>query len=140
MNPQIETLENLLNNACECGHQSCEDERAALTAAIADMERMETPGAREVLTERIRQITDEGWHALHDDDHNIGELADAAACYALGKEEVETETGDVVYLWPWPGEWWKPSSDPIRNLEKAGALILAEIARLKRAAMKGESK
>jgi hypothetical protein len=29
--------------------------------------------------------------------------------------------------------WWKPSTDPIRNLERAGALIAAEIDRLERA-------
>ena len=35
--------------------------------------------------------------------------------------------------WPWAPEWWKPSSYR-RNLIKAGALIIAEIERLDRAA------
>ena len=34
--------------------------------------------------------------------------------------------------WPWALGWWKPGTDPIRNLEKAGALIAAEIDRLLR--------
>lgn len=33
--------------------------------------------------------------------------------------------------WPWDPSWWKPSPDPIRNLVKAGALIAAEIDRLR---------
>lgn len=32
--------------------------------------------------------------------------------------------------WPWSLNWWKPSSDPIKDLVKAGALIAAEIDRL----------
>lgn len=32
--------------------------------------------------------------------------------------------------WSWDLAWWKPSTDPIRNLVKAGALIAAEIDRL----------
>jgi hypothetical protein len=31
--------------------------------------------------------------------------------------------------WPWDSKWWKPG-ERIRELEKAGALIAAEIARL----------
>jgi hypothetical protein len=34
--------------------------------------------------------------------------------------------------WPWDEKWWKPSTNPIRNLVKAGALIAAEIDRLQR--------
>lgn len=33
--------------------------------------------------------------------------------------------------------WWKPSRDPIRDLEKAGALIAAEIDRHLRARGEG---
>ena len=83
--------------------------------------------ALEILTERFRQISDEGWSLDRDDDeHDAGELADAAACYALGKPwEI------VKQLWPWSQMWWKPT-DKRRNLVKAGALIVAEIERLDR--------
>ena len=51
----------------------------------------------------------------------------AAACYSL--------TGRFQWirrrLWPWNESWWKPTPDNrIRDLEKAGALIAAEIDRL----------
>lgn len=35
-----------------------------------------------------------------------------------------------TYDWPWARKWWKPSPDPIRNLVKAAALLMAEIDRL----------
>jgi hypothetical protein len=36
-------------------------------------------------------------------------------------------------LWPLDPNLWKPSDDPIRNLEKAAAMLAAEIDRLIRA-------
>ncbi len=41
---------------------------------------------------------------------------------------VEGRVGPMRW-WPWGKSWWKPSDDPIRDLEKAGALIAAEIDR-----------
>jgi hypothetical protein len=38
-------------------------------------------------------------------------------------------------IWPWDRKWWKPK-DRRRDLVRAGALILAEIERLDRAAAK----
>lgn len=38
--------------------------------------------------------------------------------------------------WPWADSWWKPSTDPVRNLVKAGALVAAEIDRYQRIAAK----
>ena len=81
--------------------------------------------AQDVLAERERQISQEGWTPEHDDGHRNGQMADAAACYA------STKHIDHL-LWPWSREWLKPS-DRRRNLVKAGALILAEIERLDRA-------
>jgi hypothetical protein len=79
--------------------------------------------ASDLLRERDRQINIEGWTAKHDDEHDGGELARAAACYASGHPA----------RWPWPLAWWKPK-DKRRNLVKAGALIIAEIERLDRKA------
>ena len=89
----------------------------------------ETSAMAAVLAERQRQIDVEGWTPEHDDEHDIGELAIAAACYVTAAPE---GFSDIVQ-WPWAAKWWKPG-DPRRNLVKAGALILAEIERLDRAA------
>ena len=87
----------------------------------------------EILTERWRQIFDEEWTPEHDDEHELGELAMAAGCYAL-----HAATGSAHHLtrgtplsWPWDQKWWKPTT-PRRDLVKAAALILAEIERLDR--------
>lgn len=36
--------------------------------------------------------------------------------------------------WPWATRWWKPK-DRVRNLERAGALIIAELERIERNAL-----
>lgn len=89
----------------------------------------------DVQAERHRQITAEGWTPEHDDKHNGGELADAAACYALWAGGINP--GNWREFWPWAPEWLK-HSEPRRMLVKAGALILAEIERLDRAAAAGK--
>lgn len=80
----------------------------------------------DVFLERRRQVEEEGWSGPHDDGHEGGQLADAAACYALGTERVRS-----FKLWPWDWKWWKPA-DRRRDLVRAGALIVAEIERLDR--------
>lgn len=100
-------------------------------------------GTELIAEERARQIQSEGWTADHDDGHRRLQMTRAAACYLLNTWEKskleESATGRHVVaaavnvLWPWEQEWWKPSSDPVRNLVKAGALIAAELDRLQRA-------
>lgn len=87
--------------------------------------------ARDVLTERRRQIEAEGWTPEHDDQHANGEMAAAAACYAFSAARSPHNILNTV--WPWSLSWWKPK-DKRRDLVKAAALILAEIERLDRAA------
>ncbi|MHB5920064.1 hypothetical protein [Klebsiella pneumoniae] len=100
---------------------------------IAELEfRTVTAAAAEVLAERKRQVSAEGWTPGHDDEYEHGELADAAGCYALSSELFDC-AGEPPRPWPWPDEWWKPTNRR-RDLVKAGALILAEIERLDRAA------
>lgn len=96
----------------------------------------------EVLRERQRQIEVEGWTAEHDDDHNDGELAQAAASYAYPVFLTFNKDGKPVrnlepVTWPedWNG-WWKPK-DRRRDLIRAAALIVAELERLDRLAGKG---
>lgn len=83
--------------------------------------------------ERSRQIVVEGWSPGHDDSHDCGEMAMAAAAYALPDDYRGCCDPDAPLHWPWAAEWWKPSPDDrIRELVKAGALIVAEIERLQR--------
>ncbi len=93
------------------------------------------------LGERRRQIESEGWSAQHDDHHADGSLLQAAMQYyrhALGlpmptRRRVFTLTRQVLIplQWPWDDRWWKPKTAH-RDLERAGALCLAEIDRLRR--------
>lgn len=84
-----------------------------------------------IAAERKRQVEVEGWKPEHDDSHTSGELAIAAACYAsVGNSRLA-----ILAHWPWDLHWWKPTAENrIRELEKAGALIAAEIDRLRRLA------
>ncbi|AWC98589.1 ead/Ea22-like family protein [Klebsiella pneumoniae] len=112
---------------------AAEMEIAALRQRIAELEsHTVTAAAADVLAERKRQVTAEGWTPGHDDEYEHGELADAAGCYALSSELFDC-AGEPPRPWPWPDEWWKPTNRR-RDLVKAGALILAEIERLDRAA------
>lgn len=92
----------------------------------------------DVIKERRRQMAVEGWTIEHDDQHLQSELAWAAACYAIGGAHVNPAAivisqKDIPHaLWPWALQWFKPT-DRRRDLEKAGALIIAEIERLDRA-------
>lgn len=102
----------------------------------ADLARPSTPAstqaAQDALAERQRQIDAEGFTTEQDDAYQAGDLADAAACYALHKPD-QVEASRLAW-WPWAASWWKPK-DRRRNLVKAAALILAEIERLDRAAL-----
>jgi hypothetical protein len=83
----------------------------------------------EIADERQRQIDVEGWLLSHDDQHETGELARAAACYAGDKRKFNRAAPPG---WPWDQSWWKPANKR-RDLIKAAALIVAEIERLDRA-------
>lgn len=99
-----------------------------------------TTGAGRIAAERQRQIAVEGFSPEHDDAYVGAELVYAARSYlgaakfcSYGSAAFQDLDDRPFLIWPWPKEWWKPSPDPIRNLEKAGALIAAEIDRLQRA-------
>lgn len=123
----------------------------AITAEIkrqaAELEALRTEqsdAARDVLTERRRQVEAEGWTPEHDDKHGDNSMAVAAACYALADiaPALTVQTVRVRGLWSWTGwaeSWFKPK-DKRRNLIRAAALLLAEIERLDRAARAGGGK
>ena len=110
----------------------------------------EVSGIERIAAERQRQIELEGWTPEHDDQHDSGELAQAACVYATdpatraaimltpdGEANVNIPgSGYEPRHWPWDG-WWKPEpNDRIKELAKAGALIAAEIDRLERGGAK----
>lgn len=88
-----------------------------------------------IIDERLRQLTVKGYDNAHDDEHNKGELAHAAALFAY------PEISSYVLSeknWPEGKAFYHPSgdvntvADRIKELAKAGALITAEIDRLNR--------
>lgn len=113
------------------------DELEAAEKRIAELEVLAfNPALLDVISERQRQRAVEGWTSEHDDAYQNSELADAAACYAINAHNQGFST---PAHWPWAPDWWKQSG-PRRDLVKAGALILAEIERIDRAAAgKGEA-
>lgn len=104
------------------------------------------PGVAAIAAERERQVNQEGWTYSHDDEHTGSELALMAAHYVLlsARDATQYHTQDGLIPSPLtrlidfvapqltPGEWHSKPGTSIRNLEKAGALIAAEISRLKR--------
>ncbi|WP_336724643.1 hypothetical protein [Achromobacter ruhlandii] len=128
-------FERFLLDDCIAGLLADDDFLALMAGrpAIA-VENALTAAARDVLAERQRQVSAEGWTPEQDDRYTHGDMASAAACYANQSRYHFPEPGKPGPTWPWAAEWWKPSTYR-RNLEKAGALILAEIERLDRAAV-----
>lgn len=102
---------------------------------IAELEsRTVTAAAADVLAERKRQVTTEGWTPENDDQHVNFEMAIAGGLYAISAVDSHHKLrNSAPSAWPWDRKWWKPDG-PRRDLVKAGALILAEIERLDRAA------
>lgn len=86
----------------------------------------------DVQTERRRQVEAEGWTPEHDDLYCAAELPRAAAAYILSGANDEAPA-----IWPFVAKWWKPR-DARANYVRAGALVLAEIERLDRAAAPGK--
>lgn len=104
-------------------------------------------GIELIADERQRQIDKKNWTADHDDEHTDCSLAMAAALYATPQQLFEFRNNGTqlkVFEDPWPwrrieggrggGNAWdrRGKSTRIRDLEKAGALIAAEIDRLQR--------
>lgn len=95
-----------------------------------------------VLAERQRQQTTKGYHPELDKRYVRGELVDAAISYAIlsltgtllpGDDPDHLAPDYIAHLtenfWPWPGAPMKADT-PLRSLEKAAALLIAEHERL----------
>ena len=102
-------------------------------------------GVERIAAERQRQIDVHGYTTEHDVEHKKGSLAFAAAVYAapepvhlvtIEHDLYDVEGGALRWHEPWPRGWrrYQPRvgvvQERIRELEKAGALIAAEIDRL----------
>lgn len=103
-----------------------------------------------VLAERDRQQAalpvGEGWSETHDDGHGAGELAAAAAYYAMAASghasfvttgrppvlEIAVGKGFKQLTFPWEVQWFKPKSQQ-RNIEIAMALLVAHSETVARA-------
>lgn len=90
-------------------------------------------GVELLAIERQRQYEVEGHTDEQDDAWTDGQLAAAAQCYLINRQIPPGMVPRTPHAWPFAADQWKPAKDPIRNLVKAGALIAAEIARLRRA-------
>ena len=106
---------------------------------------------RRIAKERLRVLTTTVFCEEHDDHHNNGELLLAASAYVI-HAHAQAQSAEQRYFkrptaatsvmcigatraaetWPWDAVSFKPSPDPMRNLEKAGQLIVAEMERLER--------
>lgn len=107
-----------------------------LKEAVDAINEIPKTGIELIAEERQRQIEKEGWTHEHDDQHNTGDLAHAAAAYAsaeLYRRTTSEGYDNTPHIWPFERKWWKPTPENrIRELQKAGALIAAEIDRLQR--------
>lgn len=90
------------------------------TISAKDIEPIKGEGISMIAKERNRQIEQKGYDSTHDFEHEPYNFVYAAQAYLTRDED----------LWPWESKYFKPSTDMIRNLEKAGALIAAAIDRI----------
>lgn len=88
-------------------------------------------GLDDIIDERYRQMTVEGWTFEHDDAHTDNSLVVAAIMYAMPPTFVEP------FSWPWDKKWDKRAEKTKRRrLVIAAALLAAEIDRMDRAGEK----
>lgn len=92
----------------------------------------------DIARERQRQISKEGWSPEEDHAYVDNQLSRAAAAYALTTGDHAYDVGYGKGNWPWSDLLWKLTNRR-RDLEKAGALIVAEIERIDRAAKELEA-
>lgn len=96
---------------------------------LQEIEKVFGPGCASICKERARQIEVEQFlPSIDRRSYQDGQLASAAACYAMPGYRREQGPLGVPLMWPWDNMWWKPTPDTRnRELEKAGALVAAEI-------------
>jgi hypothetical protein len=161
---QLLAVEHAAINACmgwtnDCDFDDLEELMASLGKSLggsdpapqAEEAPAHASGAHQILSERQRQLEVEGYGAEHDAQNVNGELAQAAAAYALGSEVShihfartvgpKVSLDNLVEIWPatWAPHYDKRGQHPrLRQLVIAGALIAAEIDRLQARGEGGE--
>ncbi|WP_162941561.1 hypothetical protein [Desertimonas flava] len=88
-------------------------------------------GAGRIVLERHRQSDGEGYHAAIDDTYVEQELQQAAIAYIAACDDHQGDTARDFWPQSWLEAAFKPASQE-RNLERAGALVAAELDRLDR--------
>lgn len=123
----------ILYQRFDCDHAVVQDKDYKLVKRFVFGKEHKSKTAIDLIAkERQRQVNEEGWTPEHDDQHAKGELARAAACYAV-PDNYRVRVHYLSELWPWELKWWKPAPDNRkRELIKAAALIVAEIERIDR--------
>lgn len=86
-------------------------------------------GVAAIMSERIRQIHVESYTVADDLDYDNDELVGAALAYVSQHWYRNGVGGRPPQSWPWDAKFWKPV-DRRRDLERAGALIAAELDRM----------
>lgn len=111
----------------------------ATAATRAGIDALRSPALALILAERVEQIEKHGHDGNSDDGETSAEIARAALAY-LTTYLVDAQTEDPrgaadagLVEWPWTPESFRPFGE-VEMLAKAGALILAELDRLIRAA------
>lgn len=89
-----------------------------------------------VLFERAKQVA-MGHDAKHDDLHTLGQLITGAICYAQIAHIQVTSAKPLPDAfkhreWPWDPKSFRLEQDPVGNLVKAAAMLIAEAERISR--------
>ncbi|HBM2965838.1 TPA: hypothetical protein LVK93_005869, partial [Klebsiella michiganensis] len=97
-------METYWKTQCRGITDHCEE----LQARIAELEsRTVTAAAADVLAERKRQVTTEGWTPEHDDQHVNFEMAIAGGLYAISAVDSHHKLrNSAPSAWPWDRKWW----------------------------------
>ncbi|EAR6586253.1 hypothetical protein FHE25_10640 [Salmonella enterica] len=88
----------------------------------------------DIISERQRQITGEGFTPEQDDKYDREELVSAAISYIRlatiwkDKDPDCYRKSSAPMSWPWSPEWWKPTN-PRRDMIKGIALLIAALER-----------
>ncbi|EAW9499145.1 hypothetical protein QW46_13695 [Salmonella enterica] len=88
----------------------------------------------DIISERQRQITSEGFTPEQDDKYDREELVSAAISYIRlatiwkDKDPDCYRKSNAPMSWPWSPEWWKPTN-PRRDMIKGIALLIAALER-----------